>query len=573
VNNEEERHTRHRQDQGGSPRTATPAAAWPEEPELSLSHDDGLTGRLWTFGEFPSDEEDTAADLATGVTSLGFIRAALRRGRWVWRITAVAGLLIGLAAFKAFPPAYQAQTTILFANNPFELTANAALDDQLIAQSRTVAGAALQKLGLHEDPGIFVGNYAATVLTTRILGITVKAKSYQTAIREANALAAALLAFQKHQALQLEALDNSSLQQSIGDTKKSIASLTARIESLSSQPPSPAERAQMGSLRAQRNEAKANLTALQQSNLGYAASLKANTAALINGSHVLDPAGPLPQHEKKYLLLYVGGGLVAGLALGLSIVIIRALVSDRLRRRDDVARALGAPVKLSVGKVKSRRWRPDRLEAAQGTEIRRIVSHLSKAVPAGSPGMAALAVVPVDEPQVAALSLTSLAVSTAKQGFKVVMADLCPGSPAARLLGAADPGVQSVQADDTHLVVVIPDPDDVELAGPLRQRSRRDDTAEPLAAACESADLLLTLATLDPSLGGEYLASWTRGAVVVVTAGRSSAERVHAVGEMLRLAGVDLISAVLIGADTADESLGLLPPSSLSASVGRGLGS
>ena len=43
-------------------------------------------------------------------------------------------------------------------------------------------------------------------------------------------------------------------------------------------------------------------------------------------------------------------GLIAGLVLGLGIVVIRALLSDRLYRRDDVARALGAPVKLSVGR-------------------------------------------------------------------------------------------------------------------------------------------------------------------------------------------------------------------------------
>ena len=38
-----------------------------------------------------------------------------------------------------------------------------------------------------------------------------------------------------------------------------------------------------------------------------------------------------------------------GLVLGMGIVVIQALVSDRLRRRDDIAQALGAPVKLSVG--------------------------------------------------------------------------------------------------------------------------------------------------------------------------------------------------------------------------------
>jgi hypothetical protein len=76
-------------------------------------------------------------------------------------------------------------------------------------------------------------------------------------------------------------------------------------------------------------------------------------------------------------------------------------------------------------------------------------------------------------------------------------------------------------------------------------------------AAYASADLLLTLAVLDPSIGAEYLAGWACGAVVVVTAGQSSAERIRAVSEMIRLSGTSLISGVLIGADKTDESLGL----------------
>src|SRR6185437_2248385 len=40
------------------------------------------------------------------------------------------------------------------------------------------------------------------------------------------------------------------------------------------------------------------------------------------------------------------------------------------------------------------------------------------------------------------------------------------------------------------------------------------------------------------------------------TAGMSSATKIHAVGEMIRAAGTALISAVLLGADRSDESLG-----------------
>ena len=70
-------------------------------------------------------------------------------------------------------------------------------------------------------------------------------------------------------------------------------------------------------------------------------------------------------------------------------------------------------------------------------------------------------------------------------------------------------------------------------------------------------DALGTLVRLDPALGGEHLATWESDAVVMVTAGRSSWTKIHAVGEMIRLAGMRLASAVLVGADKTDESLGV----------------
>ena len=80
------------------------------------------------------------------------------------------------------------------------------------------------------------------------------------------------------------------------------------------------------------------------------------TAALKN-SQVLSVFS-VPYSTKKKLITYGAVGLLGGLALGVTIVIVRALVSDRLRRRDDIAYALDAPVKLSVGTLRARRWLP-----------------------------------------------------------------------------------------------------------------------------------------------------------------------------------------------------------------------
>ena len=104
--------------------------------------------------------------------------------------------------------------------------------------------------------------------------------------------------------------------------------------------------------------------------------------------------------------------------------------------------------------------------------------------------------------------------------MQVVVADLCGGTPAAQLLGATGPGVHSVTVNDTELVVAIPEHDDVVPVGPLRPLLLGE-APGPLAAAYASADLLLTLVPLDPSLGGDHLATWATGAVAMVTAGQS----------------------------------------------------
>jgi hypothetical protein len=59
-------------------------------------------------------------------------------------------------------------------------------------------------------------------------------------------------------------------------------------------------------------------------------------------------------------------------------------------------------------------------------------------------------------------------------------------------------------------------------------------------------------------VGAEHLATWATDAVAVVTAGRSSWEKIRGVAELIRLSGTRLASAVLVGADKSDESVGIV---------------
>jgi hypothetical protein len=275
----------------------------------------------------------------------------------------------------------------------------------------------------------------------------------------------------------------------------------------------------------------------------------------------------------KSVTLDVAGGLIGGLTLGMGIVVVGALVSDRLRRRDEVAEAFGAPVGLSVGVLRKRRRLKaiPRRAARRDLDMRRVVAHLRNTMPGSSRGPASLVVVAVDDAHVAAQAVASLAVSYASEGKKVIVADLSGRADLARLLRVKHTGMHPVSRDGTKFLISVPEPDNVAPVGPLQGSTLSVVHAQAdkaLTVASNSAHVLLTLATLDPAFGSEYLATWATDAVVMVTAGQSSEERIRGVREMIRLAETRLNSVVLVEADKSDQSVGMSSVWEESASFG-----
>ena len=88
-------------------------------------------------------------------------------------------------------------------------------------------------------------------------------------------------------------------------------------------------------------------------------------------------------------------------------------------------------------------------------------------MPRGSRRPQGLAIVAVDNAEVVAPAVVSLAASNASQGKQVVIADLSDGSHAARRLGSRKPGIHAVRADGADFVVMVPERDDIALVGPI----------------------------------------------------------------------------------------------------------
>ena len=504
--------------------------------------------------------------------SLGFIKAAILRSARFLCVTAAVGLLVGLGVYVTSPRSYQASASLLLTHGPYEDSQLASVNNQAIAKTLAVAGLAVHELRLQQSASSFLSTYTVTPVTDRVLVITASAPSADQAAARANVVASAFLKFRADEMQTQQRLVVESLNQQVSAANNQVDSIGTRISQLSGQITSPTQQSQVNSLRTQQTSARDALTSLQQALFSNQTTTLPAVTAAVKSSEILSIA-PLTHSRLKTLVLYAALGLLTGLFLGGGIIILRALVSDRLRRRDDIAYAFDAPVKLSVGPLRARRWRPTLpgRTARQDLDMRRVVAHLQSAVPGGTQGPVGLAIVAVENAPVVARAVAALATSYPGQGERVVAADLSSGAHLAHLLGVRGPGVHAVSRNGVNFMVAVPARENAAPVGPLRPVTTPagpSQAGDALVASDVSADVLLTLATLDPALGGDHLATWATSAVAVVSAGQSSAERIHGVGEMIRLAGMRLDSVVLLGADKSDESLGLTPRPAEQAGIG-----
>ena len=498
-------------------------------------------------------------DFTPGLVSLGFIKDAVWRSMRFLIVVAVIGLLGGVGLYVKSPHSYQASASVLITLSPYEDNLSEPTNNQAIAETPTVAGLALHQLGLKQSASDFLSTYSVTSNTPRVLTVVASAPSANQAVLQARAVANAFLTFRADELRSQQNLVAQSLNQQLSQAKQRVSSLDRQIARLSGQ----ADSAVLSLLQTEHTSAENTLSTDEQAVASNQTSaLSALTGALKNSQ--LLSVTPIPLGKKKILATYAAIGLIGGLVVGLSIVIVRALTSDRLRRRDDIAYTLDAPVKLSVAALSVRRWQtfwPGQA-AKRDRALSRVSTHLQSVVPRGAQRPAGLAVVAVDNAPVVARAVAALATSYASHGNEVITADLSSGAYLAHLLGVKGPGVHPVSHNGVNFTLAVPEHDDFAPVGPrplATSSAVSIHTGDALIASSVSADLLLTLVTLDPALGGDYLATWATSAVVVVSAGKSSAVKIHSVGEMIRHVGLRLDSVVLIGADKSDESLGLTP--------------
>ena len=509
------------------------------------------------------DDFAVTNDPTTGIPGRPSLRSELRRRKLFWVTAAVIGLVLGIGLYKKMPPPYKATALVHIAPVPGTQAIDEVLTEVAVAQSRKVALVAMSKLGLQEDPKSvqgFMGSETVTSPSDQLVLFTVKASSAEDAFDRASALANAFVQVRDAELTSSLANTLKSLNASIVTLEHKLAALSARITAVQAGPTSAQQQARLATLTAQQKQQRNSLTALQQAVKSYDTSTQVSNQQVINGSHLFGPASVAPRSKIKYPALYVGGGLFAGLAIGMGWVIVSALISTRPRRRYDVARALGAPVRLSVGRIRvSKRSAQRAPESAGGRRVEQIAAHLGDAIP--NEQKASLAIVAVDDPIVPALAMISTAFASVREGRRVILADLTPGAVAGRLLGCSGPGVHRQIAGQQNLTVAIPEAGIAPPSGPIRHgfSDGPPPSVDPeLDHAYHFADRLLTLVTIDPGLGADHLRTWASDAVVMLTAGKPAAAKIRTIAELIRFSGTILASAVIVGADKLDDSLGVL---------------
>jgi hypothetical protein len=478
--------------------------------------------------------------------------AAIRR-RWrTWVIIGAVGFLVGAGLHLVIPRKYSATSDLYLAipagSNPPEVMA----DNVALLQTDAVATQAIAAGRLNVSPRSLLAHTSGLAVSDNIMSITFSASSPSKAVAGARAIDHAFLAVQARELLRQTNGLVLSLQSQISSLNSSIGKLDTQIDAQSNGSASTAAaNSTLTDLINERGDDQSQVSQLQ-AQVGQALTQAQSSDAV---SSVLDPATLVPVSAKKVFLVDGLSGLVAGLAIGLVVVMFGALFSEEVSDRFTVAEALGAPITLSLARYRSPRlMRRRRLAGrlrAPAPAIRMIERRL-RAQLESAPG-SALAVVTMGAPEPAALGVGALALDLSSEGRRIVVVDALPNRPLASMLGLSPTSdsmeMFSVPMDGpSPLRVLVAPPDPLQMA----EKPPPDD-----------ADALLVLAALDPAFGAEHLAPWVSDAVILLSTKGVTLARMDVGREMLCQAGISLRSVILLGSDPQDESSGVLNPDDL----------
>ena len=501
----------------------------------------------------PADAQRDPVGLQPSLVSLHYLMSALRR-RWRLLIAIpFATALLGVAYLVTVPAASQASATYILVQPPNTDPATGMATDVSFLQTRAVASDVVESLDLAMTPEDFGESFVATPVTPNVLSVVLSAPDDAAAVERLGALTEAFLEFRTAQLQgQTKALTD-GYQDQIDALAERVEALTKQYNSSSDAPPESPAAATANEVLAQRAQAQSEIVALQRK----IEDANLTTQALVVASHVLDQPSVVPRSLLRRTVLVVASAVIGGVALGVGFVMVTALASSTLRRREDVARALDAPVRASVGRVRSLRvgrlvTRADRAQRNRELIVQYLADHI-----AGSDKPRHVLLGCVGDPRAIRGIVLGAADRLAAAGVEALVVDLSRSGSIAKGKGSKPtpepgPGLPTTLRPEGIASLA---------RGPLlpdrRGRGARA-PGDPRWPAWERASVTLTVVDLDPSMPMDTLPSWGTELVVVVEAGRATAEMLASSAALVSRAGVDLTSALMFDADATDESCGFV---------------
>ena len=550
-----------------------------------------MTGPTWRIDDDDGSPEVTGAPAPLLVTGRALLDALVRTRR-IWGAATVIGGLLGVAAFFAMPHPASASTTLLMVHP--SASESAMTTDVNLLETREVASRVISDLGLPESPPALLSTVTVDAVNQDILTVTVGGPDEASAVERATSLVDNFLEFRAEKLRSIAKGIVDGYQKQLTALESDNDALTREYQQLAAQGRDKEGRA--SEILTTRAGIGTKISAYQQGI--EEATLK--TEAAITATTVIDAPDPTPFGSRRRLVLLAASGAILFGAASIGIILFRALTSDRLRRRREVAGALGVPVRVGVGPVASRGLL-GRMETAVGSRVARflrghprvasalhrhpvsqedrrlrnfealvqglesaLAPRLRSSTPhrglSGEPaahrrsGPTTLGLAAIDRTDTAALILRTAGQRIAERGVAVLLVDLTAVGALSATPGLVEwpepPGTPRTYRPEGHPNLV---------TGPRRMGRRpttRPEELSPLEVAWKEADLVLALVEVDPGFDLDILRTWVSTVVPLVSAGRASGELLSTIAQLVRETGIDMPFALLEGADPKDRSLG-----------------
>ena len=535
---------------------ATRPAGMPSEPDRQREFQTAgpaswSRSETWNLSGDATDESGEQARPLASLVSFHYLRAAVRR-RWRFcAVLAAVGVLLGMAFLVAVPAPRTATTTLRLIHPEGADPDGAIATDVSLMTTRTVAERTIKGLGLAMSPmDLMNAVKAETTGSPEILNVNLQAPTDAEAVRILDRFTREYLRFRAKQITAQSDILIEGYEDQIDNLRSQSRTLGEQIENLLASGDTTGLVNDAATAKAQVEDKIGSLEAAIDD-----AMLR--QSVVVEASQVIDPAAPVESGHLRRAALVLASGLIGGLAIGFGVVVLRAILSDRLWLRIEVASALNAPVLLSVRKIAplSRLlqligflpWVKAR-DSRRAVDRQRMAHAIERAVP--EPGRRqSLAVVCLGNSNEMRFGLAAAAVKLQHHGRTATIVDLTEAGGAASAV-ARVAGATAEWTPQVFRPSVIPS---------LATGPTHVDSAdwEDVALAKGRSGATLILADLEPGVGVDHLTAWTDRVIVAVTGGKSSAELVRTTGDLIRSVGLQLRGSVLLGAVSDDMSSGI----------------